>query len=219
MSYPNFYHDVACITLHDPLAEFLGATDDGQIEYGYVDAVKLAGHSCPTVAGAYLMTLKAFRWLYPDALPERGGVRVEFGAPLSDGVTGVIAAVTGLLTGAAGEGGFKGLAGRFGRRNLLAFEAGNFGDVRYTRLDSGARVALAYHPEIVPTPSGLPSLMSSMLTGAASEAERTEFGRLWQMRVKHILIDYCDDPALVVCRGDPSVSDARSASGRHPINP
>jgi hypothetical protein len=219
MSYPNFYDDVACITLHDPLAEFLGATDDGLIEYGYVDAVKLAGHSCPTVAGAYLMTLKAFRWLYPDALPERGGVRVEFGAPLSDGVTGVIAAVTGLLTGAAGEGGFKGLAGRFGRRNLLAFEAGNFGDVRYTRLDSGARVALAYHPEIVPTPSGLPSLMSSMLTGAASEAERTEFGRLWQMRVKHILIDYCDDPALVVCRGDPSVSDARSASGRHPINP
>jgi hypothetical protein len=33
------------------------------------------------------------------------------------------------------------------------------------------------------------------------------------------LIDYCDDPALVVCRGDPSVSAVRSASGRPPITP
>ena len=149
----------------------------------------------------------------------RASRRAAIGAPQSDCVTGVIASVTGLLTGAAGEGGFKGLAGRFSRRNLLAFEAGKFGDVRYTRLDSGARVALAYHPEIVPTPSGLPSLMSNMLTGAASESERTEFGRLWQMRVKHILIDYCDDPTLVVCRGDPSVSAVRSDSGRHPLTP
>lgn len=215
MIYPDFYDAVTRITLHDALAEFLGTTENGRIEYGYLDTVKLAGHSCPTVAGAYLMTLKALGRLYPDSLPERGGVRVEFGASQTDGVTGVIAAVTGLLTGAAGEGGFKGLAGQFSRRNLLAFAAANVADLRFTRLDSGARVAVTYHPDIVPAPPGLQPLISNMLTGVANEAERAEFGRLWQMRVKRILIDHGDDPALVVCRDDPFVSSTHSADG-HP---
>ncbi|ODU04954.1 MAG: hypothetical protein ABS89_02865 [Thiobacillus sp. SCN 63-1177] len=218
MNHPDFFDSVAHITLHDPLAEFLGTADKGQIGYGYVDAVRLAGHSCPTVAGAYLMTLKALRLLYPDTLPERGGVRVEFGAQLPDGVTGVMAAVIGLLTGAAGEGGFKGIAGRFSRRNLLTFAAGNIGDVRFCRLDTGACVAVAYHPESVPMPPGLQSLMSTVLAGTASEAERTEFGRLWQMRIKRILIDHCDDPALLVCRDDPPASSARLAGG-HSLKP
>lgn len=200
MSYPAFYDAAARITLHDPLAELLGAADNGQIEYGYVDAVKLAGHSCPTVAGAYLMALKALNRLYPDSTPERGGIRVEFGSPQSDGITGVIAAVAGLLTGAAGEGGFKGLAGRFSRRNLLGFAVGNATETRFIRLDSGACMAVAYHPEIVPAPPELQALMAKLLAGSASDAERAEFGRLWQMRVRHILIDHCDDPALVVCR-------------------
>ncbi|MBN8767603.1 MAG: hypothetical protein J0I76_14960 [Thiobacillus sp.] len=203
MNYPAFYDAVARITLYDALAELLGAADHGRIEYGYVDAVKLAGHSCPTVAGAYLMTLKALHRLYPDTLPERGGVRVEFGASQSDGVTGVIAAVIGLLTGAAGEGGFKGLAGRFSRQHLLSFSAGHVGDLRFTRLDSGARVTVAYHPEVVPASPAQQRLISNILTGTADEMERAEFGRLWQMRVQRILIDHFDDPALVVCRDDP----------------
>lgn len=217
MSHPDFFNAVTRITVYDPLAEFLGTMDNGQIEYGYVDAVKLAGHSCPTVAGAYLMTLKALRALYPDTLPERGGVRVEFGAQLPDGVTGVIAAVIGLLTGAAGEGGFQGLAGQFSRRNLLAFASGSIDDIRFSRLDSGARVAVTYHPENVPMPPEAWPLMSSMLAGRASDAERTEFARLWQMRVKRILIDHYDDPALVVCREDPPDSAGRLADEESPL--
>ena len=208
MNYPPFFDAVTRITLHDPLAALLGAADRGLIEYGYVDAVKLAGHSCPTVAGAYLMTLKALARLYPDSTPERGGVRVEFGSAQAEGVTGVIAAVTGLLTGAAGEGGFKGLGGRFSRRNLLAFSAGTEMDVRFTRLDTGARVQVAYHPEIVAPPPELAPLMQSLLAGTASDTERTEFGRLWQMRVKRILIDHCDDPALVTCQDVPDTASA-----------
>lgn len=203
MSYPAFFDAVARITLYDPLAEFLGTASSGRIEYGYLDAVKLAGHSCPTVAGAYLMTRQALGRLYPDSLAERGGIRVEFGTAQSDGVTGVIAAVTGLLTGAAGEGGFKGLAGRFSRRNLLAFAAANPAEIRFSRIDSGARVAAVFRPEAVPAPPELQALLPKMLAGVASEAERTEFGRLWQMRVKRILIDHCDDPALLACRDDP----------------
>jgi len=34
--------------LRDPLAELLGAAEGGIVEYRYADAVKLAGHSCPT---------------------------------------------------------------------------------------------------------------------------------------------------------------------------
>lgn len=203
MNYPPFFDAVARVTLHDPLAEFLGAADHGRIEYGYLDAVKLAGHSCPTVAGAYLMTLKALARLYPDSLPQRGGIRVEFNAAQSDGVTGVMAAVAGLLTGAAGEGGFKGLAGRFSRRNLLAFGTGSTDEIHFTRIDTGARVAASHHSEAVPPSPELHALLPKVLAGDASDAQRAEFGRLWQMRVKRILIDHADDPALIVCRDVP----------------
>lgn len=202
MTYPAFYDAAPRIVLYDPLAELLGAAAGGRIEYRYVDAVKLAGHSCPTVAGAYLMTRKALARLYPDDLPLRGGIRVEFGATQADGVTGVIAAVAGLLTGAAGDGGFKGIGGRFSRRNLLAFGLGGDTSLRFTRLDSGARVEVAYHPEIVPVPAGLQTLLPGVLAGSASEAERADFARIWQARVERILIEHGDDPALVTCGDD-----------------
>ena len=54
------------------LASFLGAFEDGIIEYSYLDVVKSAGHSCPTVLGAYLMTLKGLEALYKDEIPKRG---------------------------------------------------------------------------------------------------------------------------------------------------
>ena len=61
MSYPKYYDDVEKIELKDPLAEFLGSFEDGKITLKYINSVKSAGHCCPTVAGAYLMTLKALR--------------------------------------------------------------------------------------------------------------------------------------------------------------
>jgi formylmethanofuran dehydrogenase subunit E len=213
LNYPEFFYAVPRITLYDPLAEFLGAAENGRIEYGYLDAVKLAGHSCPTVAGAYLMTLKALARLYSDGFPERGGVHVELGTSQADGVSGVIAAVAGLLTGAAGEGGFKGIGGRFGRRNLLTFAAGHEAEIRFSRLDSGARVAVSYHPDRVPASAELQGLLPRVVAGSASDAERAAFGRLWQLRVKRILIDDCDDPALVVCRDDPLADPAGMAAG------
>lgn len=203
MSFPEFFATVPRLALHDPLAEILGAAENGLIEYGYTDAAKLAGHSCPTVAGAYLMTLKALAKLYPDGCPVRGGIKVELNAAQADGVAGVTAAVAGLLTGAAGEGGFKGLGGRFGRRNLLQFAAAIDAELCFTRLDTGTRVTAVYHPEVVPAPPELQALMPKLLAGTASAAEKTEFGRLWQLRVKRILIDHFDDPELVVCREVP----------------
>ena len=45
MNFPGFFDDVPHIAVHDPLAQFLGASEDGVIEYSYTDVVKLAGHS------------------------------------------------------------------------------------------------------------------------------------------------------------------------------
>jgi len=47
MRVPAFFYDVPEVTVQDPLARLLGAAEHGRIEYGYVDAVRLAGHSCP----------------------------------------------------------------------------------------------------------------------------------------------------------------------------
>ena len=57
MQFPKFFDAAPRITVRDPLARFLGAVEDGVIEYRYADAVMLAGHSCPTVASASPMTM------------------------------------------------------------------------------------------------------------------------------------------------------------------
>lgn len=198
MRCPAFFDEVARIAMHDPLADLLGAVEGGLIEYGYRDAVKLAGHSCPTVAGAYLMTLKSLRRLYPERPPPRGALRVELRASQDEGVAGVMASVAGLITGAAGLGGFKGLGGKYARRDLLAFEAPFDAEMRFTRQDTGASVSASYHPEVVAPAPDMRALLPGVLSGQANAAERTEFGRLWQERVRRILVDHFDDPALVV---------------------
>ena len=53
MHFPESFDAAPRISVRDPLGRFLGAADDGATEYAYADAVKLAGHSCPTVASAY----------------------------------------------------------------------------------------------------------------------------------------------------------------------
>lgn len=189
MHSPDFFDLIPALTLRDPLADILGAASDGLIEYRYADAVRLAGHSCPTVAGAWLMTRHALTALYADAVPERGGVRVELRDPPDVNNAGVVGAVIGLLTGAAAEGGFQGLAGRYGRRGLLGYAAALGGDARFTRLDSGAAVVVAYRPHLVAPDPATPALMAKLLAGQASLAERMEFGRLWQDRVRRILFD------------------------------
>lgn len=194
MSYPDFFDAVPTITLFDPLAEFLGAAEGGLLEYRYLDAVKLAGHSCPTVAAAYTLTRRALLALYAGETPERGAVKVSFRESATSGVTGVMAAVTMLLTGATLDTGFKGLAGRFDRRSLLAFGAtGMAGEIRFTRLDSGATVDAAADLRRVPASTAMGPLMQQCLSGSATLAETAEFRRLWQERVRAILLDHGKD--------------------------
>lgn len=192
MHYPEFFEQVPRIVLRDPLSAFLGAVADGMVEYGYLDAVKLAGHSCPTVAGAFLMTATALAALYGDALPERGAVRVEFRDNAARGVTGVIAGVVSLITGARQDDGFKGIAGRFDRRGLLRFDVPGPGEIRFTRLDTGAAVDVAYDASSVPPNGAMQSLLQRALAPGATQADQAAFARLWQDRVCRILVEHRD---------------------------
>ena len=53
MKHPDFFDAVPKINMYDPLAEFLGATENGILQYSYFDAVRFAGHSCQTITAAY----------------------------------------------------------------------------------------------------------------------------------------------------------------------
>ena len=200
MSYPDFFDEAPSIPTYAPLARFLGAVAGGIIEYRYVDAVKAAGHSCPTVAGAWLMTARALEALYPQDIPERGAIRVDFRHDATSGVTGVIANIVTLVTGATHDTGFKGLAGRFDRRNLLFFNAEVGDELRFTRKDNGAAVDVTAHLERVPGDPRMGELMAACITGRATDEVQREFGRLWQARVRAILVDHAADPAVIAVR-------------------
>lgn len=197
MTFPAFFQEIPAITLYDDLAEALGAAAGGRIEYRYEDMVRLAGHSCPTVAGAWLMARRGLAALYPEDLPRRGHIRVDLRAAQDAGTAGVVGGLLGLVTGAAGEGGFKGLGPRFVRRNLLHYGVEMPAEVCFTRIDTAASVLLSYHPESVPPASALQTLMPRVVSGQADADERGEFARLWQDRVRRILLEHADDTAVV----------------------
>lgn len=200
MTHPEFFNEIPHLVLTDPLAQFLGAADHGIIDFSYVDAVKLAGHSCPTVASAYWMTCLALKALYGDEMPERGAVCVEFREGLATKVTGVMANVVSLLTGASGEGGFKGLGGRFERRHLLSFDANIPLEIRFRRIDNHRGVDVAAHLQHVAAAPEMPRLMQLCVTGQATTVEQGQFAALWQERVRRILIEHRDDQAVFEVR-------------------
>ena len=188
MEYPKFFDEVEPIVVQDALAGFLGAAEGGVLEYRYLDMVKLAGHSCPTVAGAWLMAKMGLERLYEAELPQRGEIVVEMRGRVDEGVVGVVANCLGLVTGATNEGGFKGIAGRFDRVGKLKFGADIAQEVRLTRVDSGAQVSLSYDPSIIPPDPQQKVLMQKILQGSAQMEEKRRFAQLWQSRVEEILL-------------------------------
>ncbi|MDP3266790.1 MAG: hypothetical protein Q8M39_08180 [Sulfuricurvum sp.] len=199
MMTPSFFNDVTPIIMRDPLAEVLGAAANGSIEYTYTDVVKLAGHACPTVAGAYLMLEKGLTALYGEDTPIRGEIKVFVKGKFGEGVVGVISNVASMITGATTIGGFHGLAGHFDRRDLLFFVADMQPDMVLERIDTGARVELSYDPSFVSTDERMGELLVRIVSGSADTEDKELFGTLWQDRVRRILIESKNDPRLVKC--------------------
>lgn len=186
MAHPVFFDSIPSITLRDPLSQLLGSAEGGLIEYRYPEIVKLTGHSCPTVAGAWLMTTHALKKLYGNETPERGAIRVRFRNSATEGVTGVIASVAGFITGATADTGFKGLRGRFDRRDLLSFEQPIEGEIRFERVDTDAGVTVSFDSSVVPPAPGMMPQLFAAMEADASLQQRAAFADAWQDRVRRI---------------------------------
>ena len=188
MKYPLFYDEVDPILLYDPLSDFLGACEEGKVEIGYLDCVKQAGHSCPTVAGAYLMAMVGLHLLYGSELPQRGNIYITMKGKKSEGTIGVIGNIISFIVGANGEEGFKGIQGNFSRNNLIAYDQAMKGEVTLRRIDQNISVSLSYDPSVIPEDDRVKPLMGKILQGKASDQDKSLFKALWQGRVKKILL-------------------------------
>jgi len=186
MHYPEFFNQIQIIKLKDNLSDFLGTFDDGIVEFSYLDVAKSAGHSCPTVAGAYLMTLTALRELYQNELPKRGEIKVSFKEDGISGVSGVIANVITQITGATNKNGFKGLNGKFVREGLMEFNSSIASSAKFQRIDTNEFVEVIYNPNSIPPEPMMNQLMQKMMQNLANQEEKKQFGILWQKRVENI---------------------------------
>ena len=205
MTFPEFFEHAPMVRVHDPLAQLLGSATDGIMDYHYADVVRLASHSCPTVAGAFLTARAALTALYPDSLPERGGIAVQMPSPENEGTTGVVAQVLTLITGAAAQGGFKGIGGnRYSRNGLLSFaeQAGensgfHGGTIGFERLDTGAAVMVTFDANIIPADPSQRERMQAVIQNRETPEQQVEFARLWQERVRCMLLEHADDPEMI----------------------
>jgi len=184
MEYKAFFDDIEQIRLQDELAKFLGVNIDGIIEVSYLDIVKTAGHSCGTVAGAYLTAEMGLKALFAEEVPKRGEIKVELKRKPEDDNAGVVGCVLSNITGATTDYGFGGIpGGKFNRRNLLFYGVDIDSDVRFTRLDTGASVGVNYHPGKVVNPM---QILMSAIGENATEEDKASFPERFQAMVKKI---------------------------------
>ena len=184
MKYPDFFDKIEPIIVYDDLCKFLGVNEDGVLDFSYADIVKSAGHSCATVAGAYLMAQKGLKALYQDELPERGNIKVELQKAPREENTGVIASVISNITGSTSDFGFGGIpTGKYNRRDLLFFEADIEHDLCLTRLDTNQKVYVDYKPQKVVNPM---AILKSAIKPDATQEDIKSFPYRFQKMVETV---------------------------------
>lgn len=165
------------ILIHEPFAAFLMASRDEQdFELTLLDVVRFAGHACPSMIGAFLITQKAVEELYPETgVCIRGDLAVEIPASSTSGPIGPMANVFSFITGAWSDTGFGGLRGDFKRRHLLRFDSNSVpgGAFRFTRLSNGTSIDVFYDPS----------------RASVSLDPSEPFQIQWRRRIKAILAD------------------------------
>jgi hypothetical protein len=197
--FKDFFKEVRPIKFKEPLAETLGAfkKEGAVLEYTFVDVVKMAGHACPTMAGAYLCCQEALEKLYPDEIPVRGKISITVYGEPDEGVYGVMGQAFGFLTGAAPTTGFRGLGHKFKRKDLLKFSPQKIDPeamcFEFKRLDENKAVLVKFYPREVPFPQEkqkrLAELLEKVIWEAAKVEERKEFQELWMEKVKDMLLE------------------------------
>jgi len=142
------------IKVYEPFSDFLLGTDvEKNFEISLLDTVRFAGHACPSIVGAFLVTQRAVSELWPDTkICVRGDLQVELAGAPTEGATGPIANVFSYITGAWGETGFPGLRGQFARRDLLKFSVQDLPNksYRFKKMSNGLSVVVHYDPNRMP---------------------------------------------------------------------
>ncbi len=195
----DLFKEVEPIRFKEPFAETLGVfkKDDAVLEYTFMDVVKMAGHACPTTAGAYLCCQEALKKLYPNELPTRGDISITVYGEPDEGVYGVISQVFSFLTGAATATGFRGLGHKFRRKDLLKFsqEKIDLGTLsfEFRRLENHKTVLVKFYPNKIPfaeeKAKRLGELLEKVIWEAAKEDERREFQDLWIEKVRYMILE------------------------------
>ncbi|MFC1889029.1 hypothetical protein ACFL4G_04655 [Thermodesulfobacteriota bacterium] len=187
--------DVPVIMMRDPLLELLGQTAD-PVPYTYEEAVKLAGHSCGAVAGAWIITRKALEVLYPGEVPVRGQIAIEAPGAKGEWIVGVFGEIMTYITGAAPRTGFHGssFGKRYNRRDLLVYRdaPANTPPTEmawiFKRIDTDARVSVRYDLSMI-QPTATPDRTRTgikMVKGEAAPGEAKEWIEYWNARVAFI---------------------------------
>ena len=195
----DYITEVPPIMMSDPYFEIFGQTD-GAIPYYYEEAVKLSGHSCGAVSGAWTITRKALEVLYPDGeIPVRGQIAVDAPGAEDEWFVGVFGEVITYITGAAPKSGFIGA--EFGqtddvfvRQNKMVYDeepTKQLPPMRewiFTRLDTGARVGVKFNLVVItpiPTP-GRQAMGKKMAAGEATPEEAADYIQYWNDRALYV---------------------------------
>jgi hypothetical protein len=167
------------VQVYDPLAEYLGGPAEAvRFSISILDAARLSGHLCPSVAGAFLATQAAIKALYPETETcVRGQIEVDLPGMPNEGAMGPISHVISYITGAWSGSGFAGINGQYSRRDLMHFHSPRciHGGYRFERTDTGQVVHVHYNPGLAPHPKG------------SGTRAADSFERAWQARVSAIL--------------------------------
>jgi hypothetical protein len=188
-------YDIDPIEIRDPVAEALGVIESGDpFVITYTDAVKEAGHSCPTASGAYRIVQLGLDALYPDDYPVRSEIEVQAAGPRDDAAYGVMSRIISYVTGATDDDGFSGLAGGYGgRRDLLRFDVFDPDTAeptfRFRRTHTDETVEVTYHVSDVPDGGPAIGNLQGILDGSASDQQREAFADAWHRRVQVVLSD------------------------------
>lgn len=164
------------IKVYEPFARFLMAeSDEYEFSISLLDVVRFAGHACPAMVGAFLISQRAIKELFAETNTcIRGQIAIEIPTAVDQGATGPISNVFSMIFGAWEKSGFGGLQGKFVRRNLLKYDSAHIppGTFRFHNIQSGKFVDIAYDPSKIEV---------------LADPETTPFQNIWRMKIKTIL--------------------------------
>jgi len=194
----DYISQVEPMMFRDTFLEILGQVDE-PIPYYYTEAVKLSGHSCAAITGAWTITKKAMEALYGDETPVRGQIKITMPGPADQYFIGVFGEVFTYLTGAAPESGFPGsdFGPTYNRRNLLVYPEDvtklPFAALEYVfeRTDTGRKVGVVYNMTMV-VPVSTPeiaALYPGLVAGTLTAEENATFVTWWNDRAINTLVN------------------------------